>query len=428
MSWSNWTGDQSCAPVEMAGPRSLQELVEVVAGAAADGRTVKVVGSGHSFSECALTDGVMVDLGALDKVLDADGELVKVQAGVVLADLSDALARRDRAQENLGDIDKQTLAGAISTATHGTGLTLPNISAQVTALELVTGAGEVLELSPENDPEGLLAARVSLGALGVISAVTLRTVPAFKLHRVDRVRDLEDVLGSLESDIRDNDHYEFFVFPYASNACTISRNRTEAPARPRGRFSQAVSEVLLGYYLAEGLFRLTRRFHGLIPPFNRVAAPLVSEGEYVDSSFRVFSSERRFRFTEMEYALPLEHGPEALRRVLEWVARERYPVAFPVECRVVAGDDALLSPAFQRETFYMAVHQYRGMEWRPYFEAVEAIAGDYGGRPHWGKRHMLERATLAARYPRFQDFLEVRERLDPKRVFANGYTTRCLGE
>ena len=428
MSWSNWAGDQRCDPVERASPRSLEELTEVVADAARAGRTVKVAGSGHSFSECALTDGVMLDLGALDGVLDADGELVKVQAGIVLRKLSGVLAGKGRAQENLGDIDKQTLAGAISTATHGTGLTLPNISAQVTAVELVTGSGQVLELTPESDPEGLLAARVSLGALGVISAVTLRTVPAFTLHRVDRVRELEDVLDGLDGDIRGNDHYEFFVFPYASNACTISRNRTDAPARPRGRLSQAVSEVLLGYYLAEGLFRLTRRFQGLIPPLNRRAAPLVSEGEYVDSSFRVFSSERRFRFTEMEYALPLEHGPAALRRVLEWVARERFPVAFPVECRVVAADDALLSPAFERETFYMAVHQYHGMEWRPYFEAVEEIAGEYGGRPHWGKRHMLERPTLAARYPRFEDFLAVRERLDPQRVFANGYTRRCLGD
>jgi L-gulonolactone oxidase len=428
VSWSNWAGDQRCEPVQQCSPRSLQELSEVVAHAAQTGRTVKVAGSGHSFSECALTDGVMLDLGALDRVLDADGEHVKVQAGIVLRDLSAVLAERGRAQENLGDIDKQTLAGAISTATHGTGVTLPNISAQVSAVELVTASGEVLELTRESDSEGLLAARVSLGALGVLSAVALRTVPAFTLHRVDRVRDLEDVLGSLKRDVRDNDHYEFFVFPYASNACTISRNRTDAPPRPRGRLSQGVSEVLLGYYLAEGLFRLTRRFHGLIPPLNRRAAPLVSEGEYVEASFRVFSSERRFRFTEMEYALPLEHGPEALRRVLEWVARERYPVAFPVECRMVAADDALLSPSFERETFYMAVHQYKGMEWRPYFEAVEAIAGEYGGRPHWGKRHMLERATLAARYPRFEDFLAVRDRLDPQRVFANAYTARCLGE
>jgi L-gulono-1,4-lactone dehydrogenase len=400
----------------------------VVAAAAAAGRTVKVAGSGHSFSECALTDGVMVHLDGLDRVLDADGELVKVEAGIVLRDLSAALERHGRAQENLGDIDKQALAGAISTATHGTGIRLPNIAAQVAALELVTAAGEVLELTPDGDPEGLLAARVSLGALGVISAVTLRTVPAFNLHRVDRVRDLEDVLASLDRDVRENDHYEFFVFPYADNACTISRNRTDAPARPRGRLRRAVSEVVLGYWVAEGGFRLTRRFHGLIPRVNRISAPLVSEGEYVERSFRVFSSERRFRFTEMEYALPLERGPEALRRVLEWVARERFPVAFPVECRMVAGDDAWLSPSFERETFYMAVHQYRGMEWRPYFEAVEAIAGEYGGRPHWGKRHMLTSATLAERYPRFGDFLSIRERLDPARVFASGYTRRCLGD
>ena len=428
MSWSNWAGDQICNPVEQVTPRSRDELAEVVARAAAAGRTVKVAGSGHSFSECALTDGVMLHLGSLNRVLAADGELVKVEAGIVLRSLSEALERRGRAQENLGDIDKQALAGAIATATHGTGVGLRNISAQVAGVEIVTGSGEVLELTPEGDPNGLLAARVSLGALGVISAVTLRTVPAFNLHRIDEVRGLEDVLANLGRDVRENDHYEFFVFPYATNACTIRRNRTDASPRPRGRVTQTVSEVILGYYLAEGLFRLTRRVHGLIPPFNRVAAPLVSEGEYIERSYRVFSSERRFRFTEMEYALPLEHGPDALRRVLEWVARERYPVAFPVECRMVAADDALLSPSFERETFYMAVHQYKGMEWRPYFEAVEAIAGEYGGRPHWGKRHMLTSATLADRYPRFQDFVAIRDRLDPGRVFANGYTERCLGD
>ena len=332
MSWSNWTGDQSCAPLERAGPRSLPELVEVVAGAAADGRPVKVVGSGHSFSECALTDGVMVDLGALDKVLDADGELVKVQAGIVLRDLSHALAQRGRAQENLGDIDKQTLAGAISTATHGTGLTLPNISAQVTALELRTGAGEVLELSPENDPEGLLAARVSLGALGVISAVTLRTVPAFKLHRVDRVRDLEDVLASLESDIRGNDHYEFFVFPY-------DEQRVHDQPQPHRGPGAAARARLTGGLRGAARLLPRRRPVPTHPPLSW-PDPAVQPGR------RAAGVRGRVRGQQLpcvleRAAFPLHRdgvraaagktGPRRLRRVLEWVARERYPVAFPVE-------------------------------------------------------------------------------------------------
>jgi L-gulonolactone oxidase len=428
VTWTNWAGDQSCTPAEQIWPRSREELADAIGRAAAAGRRVKVAGSGHSFTECALTDGVMVHLDALDRVLENDGELVKVQAGIVLRRLSEQLAQRGRALANLGDIDKQTIAGAISTATHGTGARLPNISAQVAALELVDGSGRVVELTPAGDLDALRAARVGIGALGAVSAVTLRTVPAFTLHRVDEVRDLEQVMAGFDSDVQENDHYEFFVFPYARNACVVRRNRTDAPPRPRGPASRFVSEQLLGYYLADGLFRLTRRFNALIPRLNSVAAHFVSEGEYVDASYRVFSSERRLRWTEMEYALPREHGLAVVRRVLEWVRRHRFPVAFPLECRVVAADDALLSPSFERDTFYLAVHQYKGMEWRPYFEAVEAIAAEHGGRPHWGKRHSLDRAALAGVYPRFDDFLAVRERLDPGRVFASDYTRRCLGD
>jgi L-gulonolactone oxidase len=428
VTWSNWAGDQSCTPVRREHPRSPQELADVVARAAASGLTVRVAGSGHSFTEAALTDGVMVHAEALNRVLDSDGELVKVQAGIVLRDLSSRLAGLGRAMANLGDIDKQTLAGAISTATHGTGAGLPNISAQVAAVELVTAAGDVVRLSEETDSDGFRAARVGIGALGAILSVTLRTVPAFTLHRVDAVRRIDDVLEGFDRLVAENDHFEFFVFPYASNACTVQRNRTTAAAKPRSPAVAYFNERILGGYLADGLFRLTRRFNALIPHFNRVGAHVVSEGQYVDASYRVFSSERNFRFTEMEYALPREHGPEAVRRVLDWVQEHRYPVAFPLECRVVAPDDALLSPSHERATCYLAVHQYRGMEWRPYFEAVEAIAADYGGRPHWGKRHGLTSVELARLYPRFTDFLAVRDRLDPGRVFASDYTRRCLGE
>jgi L-gulonolactone oxidase len=426
--WSNWAGDQACTPVGRARPRTVEELVEVVAAAAAAEREVKVAGSGHSFTECALTDGVMVHLDALDRVLESDGGLVKVQAGVVLGRLNELLALRGRAMENLGDIDKQTLAGAISTATHGTGSRLPNISAQVTAIELVTGEGKVVELTEESDPDGLRAARVGLGALGALTAVTLRTIPAFTLHRIDEIRGIEDVLAEFEHDIDSNDHYEFFVFPYARNACTVRRNRTDAAAKPRGPASRFVNEWILGYYIADGLLRLTRRFNALIPYMNRFAAPLMSEGDYIEASFRVFSSERRFRFTEMEYALPREHGPEMVRRVLDWVEEHRFPTAFPLECRTVTADDAFLSPSFERDTVYVAVHQYKGMQWQPYFEAIETIAAEYDGRPHWGKRHGLTSATLAERYPCFGEFLAVRDRLDPHRTFASDYTRRCLGE
>jgi L-gulonolactone oxidase len=429
--WRNWTGDQVCAPVAIERPRTREELVDAVTRAAAARRKVKVYGSGHSFSEAALTDGAMIDLSAMSRVLDADvsSGLVRVEGGIVLHELNQQLWARGLAMANLGDIDTQTISGAISTATHGTGTKLQNIPAQVAAVELVTAAGDVVSFGP-GDPDGGIgfrAARVGLGALGAISAVTVRTVPAFALHRVDQPLPLDETLGGFDELADANDHFEFFVFPYTDQALTIRRNRTEAPLRPRSRLNILVNERLMQDKVGDLMFRLTARYQKLIPSLARISGRFLAEGDYIDHSYKIFSSLRTLRFTETEWAVPRANGPEAVRRVLDWIAGERYPVALPLECRFVARDDALLSPSFERDVVYIAVHQYRGMEWRPYFDAVQSIMGEYGGRPHWGKRHMLGRDELAARYPMFGEFLAVRDRLDPGRVFANAYTERCLG-
>ena len=235
--WTNWAGDQTCRPAQVASPRSREELAEVVAGAAQAGQKISVAGSGHSFTEAAMTDGCMVRVEALNRVLDADRDagLVRVEGGMVLADLTRELDRLGLAMENLGDIDCQTISGAISTATHGTGSSLPNISAQVAAIELVAANGEVHQLTEDSEPDLLRAARVGVGALGAISAVTLRTVPAFTLHRIDEPRPLAEVLDGFEELAEANDHFEFFVFPYTETALTIRRNRTDRPPRPRRR-------------------------------------------------------------------------------------------------------------------------------------------------------------------------------------------------
>jgi len=426
--WRNWAGDQSCQPVEHARPRAAGELAEVVAAAAAAGRKVSVAGSGHSFTEAALTDGVLVDAAALSGVIDADraSGLVKVGAGTVLADLNDELARLGLAMENLGDIDRQTVAGAISTGTHGTGARLRNISAQVEALELVLGDGSVRELTAF-EPGLLRAARVGVGALGAISSVTLRCVPAFVLHRVDAPQPREEVLDSFQERAEANDHFELFTFPYADSALVLERNRTSEPPRPRGRAAAFLNDIVLENWALEAISAAGKWLPRAIPALSRLAAALASGSRATDRSDRIFANERRVRFTEMEYGVPREHGPSAARRVVEWVRENRYPVFFPIEMRVTAGDDALLSPSHERDTTYIAVHQYRGMEWRPYFEAVEAIMDDYGGRPHWGKRHFQTAATLSRRYPAWAEFQAARDELDPRRVFANEYAARVLG-
>jgi L-gulono-1,4-lactone dehydrogenase len=427
--WRNWTGDQRCAPAEVVRPGDREELAAAIVVAAGAGRTVSVVGAGHSFTEAAMTDGTMIDVAALSGTVDADpgSGLVKVRAGTTLADLNEELHGLGLAMENLGDIDRQTVAGAISTGTHGTGATLRNISAQVEAVELVCADGSVRELDGST-PDLLRAARVGVGALGAISAVTLRCVPAFTLLRVDSPQSREQVLDSFDQRAEANDHFELFTFPYADSALVLERNRVEGPPRPRGRVAAYLNDIVLENWALEALSATGRWMPRAIPALSRLAAALASGGKTTDRSDRVFASERRVRFTEMEYGVPREHGPQAARRVIEWVRANRYPVFFPIEMRVAAGDDALLSPSHERDTAYIAVHQYRGMEWRPYFEAVEEIMRDYGGRPHWGKRHFQSAETLAPLYPAWDRFQAARDELDPGRVFTNEYAARVIGE
>jgi len=418
--WTNWARDQRCAPERIERPADEAELVRAVAGAT----RVKVVGAGHSFTDIACTDGVMVDLSRMNRLLDVEGDEVTVQAGITIRDLGPALATRGLALENQGDVDPQTLAGAICTATHGTGARFANISAQVVRLRLVTGGGAVVDLREGDD---LLAGRVSLGALGVIASVTVRCVPAFRIHRIDEPRPLDDVLARFDEHVDANDHFELFVFPYTRTALTLTSQRTDRAPRPPGAIQAFVRDVVLENAALELACRAGRALPGRIPAINRLVTRLMSRAEQLDASHRVYANRRSVRFTEMEYAIPRERVPEALERVLDLVERRRLPIGFPIELRLAAPDDALLSTAHGRPTGYIAVHQYRGMEFESYFRAVEAIMDEYDGRPHWGKRHYQTAATLRPRYPGWDRFQAVRERLDPERKFENDYLRRVLG-
>jgi FAD-linked oxidoreductase len=427
--WCNWAGEQRCRPAAIERPRSRTELLTAVGRAAEGGHRIRVAGSGHSFTDIACTEGLMLRLEGLDRVLDADREsgLVKVEAGIVLGELNRGLDERGRAFENLGDIDRQTLAGSISTGTHGTGRRFQSVSAQVEAIELVLADGTTVEVSEESDPDGIRAARVGLGALGVIYAVTVRTVPAYTIDRLDNPKPLAETLGRLDELVEANDHFEFYVFPHTDVAlCRESRRTDEAP-RPRPRALVYGQEVVLENGLGALMSWAARRFPAQIPRLTGLAAGSVGRSRKVDCSFRVFASERRVRFTEMEYAIPLEHGAEAVRRVVELADRPELQVSFPIEVRFVAGDDAFLSTSHGRSSCYVAVHHDRKLDWERYFRGVEGIMGAYGGRPHWGKRHFRHAGDLAPLYPRWTDFQRVRERLDPRGVFSNDYTDRVLG-
>jgi len=434
--WRNWTGDQRCRPAAIERPGSTEEIAAALERAAAHGQRVRVAGAGHSFTDIALTDGRLLRLDRMNRLLEADraSGLVRVQGGITIHALNARLATLGLAMENLGDIDAQTIAGAIATATHGTGARLRNISAQVAALTLVLADGSTLHCT-EDDPELLRAARVALGALGVVAEVTLRCVPAFRLSGVDAPAPLEETFDRFEERSLANDHFEFYVFPHARTALTRANNRTEEPARRRGRKAAYLNDVLLTNHTFELFCRLGRRLPSQIPRINRLVTRLAGTSRRTDRSDRIFSSPRLVRFTEMEWALPRERTIEAVRAVLELVAtrarggghRRGFAVPFPIEVRTVAGDDALLSTAAGRDSGYVAVHMYEGMPWETYFRAVEEIMLGLGGRPHWGKRHFQTAESLRERYPEWECFQAVRRRLDPEGRFANAYVERVLG-
>jgi FAD-linked oxidoreductase len=422
--WTNWAGDQSCEPAVVEHPAAVGEVVGAVERAVAAGRCVRVAASGHSFTGAVLTDGTLVSLDRMGALLDADPStgLVRVEAGIALHALSQKLAEHGLAMPNLGDIDEQSIAGAISTATHGTGVTLRNLSAQVRALRLVTASGEVLELDGGED---LLAARVAVGALGIVTEVTLQTVPAFTLRGVDAPVALAEVLDGLGARVDGHRHFEFFVFPHADTALTRTNDVVDEPPQPRSKLRAYIDDVLLGNDAFQLACVLGRTFPRAIPTLNRLVTRVSGSSTRIDRSDRIFASPRKVRFTEMEYAMPRPVAADAVRAIK--ATAERFAINFPIEVRFVAPDDALLSPAHERETVYVAVHAFKGMEWEPYFRAVEAIADEHGGRPHWGKRHSQTAATLAPRYPGWERFAAVRERLDPGGVFSNAYTDRVLG-
>ena len=426
--WSNWAGNQSCSPTAIVRPRSEAELSRLVERAAVEGRTVKVVGAGHSFTPIVCTDGYLVDLGDYDRVLHVDpvAATVTVQAGIALWKLNDALAGHGLALENLGDIAYQSIAGATSTATHGTGLHFGNIASRVIGLRLVTGDGSVLEATPEVHPEVLDVARVGVGALGIVSTVTIQCVPAFNLHALEQAERVDALLERWDDEIADNDHFEFFWLPNTGWALTKRNRRTQEPARPRPRWRELRDDYLLSNYAFDLTCRVARRN----PDLGRRMARLVpgtGRSEYIDRSDRVFASPRTVKFYEMEYAIGREHLVEALNRVRELVRRQGVQILFPVEVRVVAADDIPLSTAFGRETAYIAVHVYRGTAYDQYFQGVEGIMNDYGGRPHWGKMHFQSAAVLASRYPRWDEFQALRARTDPTGRFSSPYLDRVLG-
>ena len=427
--WRNWAGNQVAHPQSIESPQNVGELAEIVAQASARGQKIKAVGSGHSFTSAAATDGRMLRLENLRGISHVDREKnqVTVGAGTRLSELNTLLHAEGLALANMGDIAYQTVAGAISTSTHGTGKALTGLAGQVVAMTMVNGNGEIVECSATSHSDVFEAGRVSVGALGVVSQYTLQVVPAFRLRALEQPMRLDDVLENAHDLSATNDHFEFFWIPHTKWALTKRNNRTDDELQPLPRVRGWVEKTFMENYAFGAVCRVGRARPSLIP---RLATALPSSGsrEYVDQSFKIFASPRIVRFYEMEHALPVEAVVPALKEIRAMVDRKGYLLNFPVEVRFTKGDDVALSTAYGRDSAYIAVHVYKGMECEPFFRDVEDILRGYDARPHWGKMHYRDAAELSTLYPKWNDFIALRDRLDPGRTFANAYTDTVFGK
>ncbi|GGX35627.1 FAD-linked oxidoreductase [Streptomyces chryseus] len=411
-------------------PASAEELADAVRAAAADGLKVKPVGTGHSFTAAAVTDGVLIrpDLLTGIRAIDREAGTVTVEAGTPLKRLNVALAREGLSLTNMGDIMEQTVAGATSTGTHGTGRDSAATAAQIRAMELVLADGSLLSCSEKENAEVFAAARVGLGALGVVTAITFAVEPVFLLTAREEPMPFDRVTADFEELYAENEHFEFYWFPHTGNCNTKRNNRSAGPAAPPGRVSAWVEDELLSNGVFQVACSVGRAFPAAVPAIAQVSSRALSARTYTDIPYKVFTSPRRVRFMEMEYAVPREAAVAALREVKALIERSPLRVGFPVEVRTAPADDIALSTASGRDTAYIAVHLYRGTPYQAYFTAVERIMTAHGGRPHWGKVHTRDAEYLAGVYPRFAEFTALRDRLDPERRFANDYLRRVLGE
>ena len=431
--WSNWSGLESASPARSVDPPDAQAIVREVEVAREKGHTLKMVGTGHSFTGIAAPEHTMLRPHALAGILAVDRTAMTVTAaaGTRLRDFNLTLEALGLSLHNMGDIDEQTLAGAISTGTHGTGGSAASLSAQVVGLELVTGTGEVLRANAEENPQILEFARVGLGALGVLTSITFAVEPLFLLEAVEVPMTWDEAVGGLDELVDTHDHVDLYWFPHTDRLLS-KRNRRRgtdlSAARPLPRWRAWLDDELLANHLFGAATAAANRAPRVIPRMNRLNARLLGPRSYVDLAHRVFISERGVVFREMEYAVPRDAGIAALTEVRAALEASDLTVSFPVEIRVTPGDDIPLSTASDRASVYVAFHTHRRADHTAYFALMEPIMGAYGGRPHWGKVHTLAAADLSTAYPRFDEFLALRDRLDPDRVFANDYLRRVLGD
>jgi len=428
--WHNWAGLARATPTEVRTPRDADDVVAAVDRARERRTTVKMPGTGHSFTAIAAPEGIMLNPSRLTGIvaIDRDALTVTALAGTRLRVLNDSLEALGLSLHNMGDIAEQTVAGATSTGTHGTGGVVGSLSAQVAGIELVTGTGEVLRASPTENSDVFDVARIGLGALGIITTMTFRVEPLFTLEAHEYPLPWRQALEEFDDLAADSHHFELFWFPHTDRVLAKANNRTLDEARPLRRFRRWLDDDFLSNTVFGVVNRVGDARPGWIPRLNELAGRALSERSYSDVPHKVFTSPRKVVFREMEYAVPRDTGLDALREVRRWIERSGLQISFPVEVRTTPADDIALSTSSGRESMYLAFHVNARTDHAAYFTGVEDVLRRYDGRPHWGKLHTRTAEDLEPAYPRWKEFQAVRDRLDPDRLFSNEYLRRVLGE
>lgn len=427
--WRSWSGTVRATPAVVERPTSAEGVQAAVRRARERGAVLRVAGSGHSFTPIAASDEVMLTLADLPEEVSVHGEEVTVGAGVTVQALNRVLADHGVALATMGDIDHQAVAGALSTGTHGTGAGFGPMHTMVRAVELVDGTGERRWVADAD----LTAARLAVGALGVITRLRLGVVPTYRLATTITKVALDDVLADFPHHVADHRHAEFYWLPHTRWCQLKLADATDEPGLPTGLLHRANDVVLENAAVwtagqAARVGALAGVGHAASAAVSRVLAAGITGMQARQPSHLAFASTRRVRFTGMEYALPRDALGPVIGELGRLLADRRLPVALPVQVRAVAADtSAWLSPAWARDSTYVAIHVLRGMPSRIYFLEAEAIFRAHGGRPHWGKVHTLGAAALARLYPRWQAFADVRARFDPDGVFASPHLRRLLG-
>lgn len=411
--WRNWSGSQSCLPEQRFAPANVDELQAIIRQAKG---VVRPVGSGHSFSALVPTDDTLISLSRLTGVLSTEGNSAKIAAGTRLGDLGEPLAQADQALINMPDIDEQSLAGALATATHGTGAQIGCLSSFITDLQLVSANGELIRCNRTTNTDLFNAARVNLGALGVVTDITLANTKPYRLKRETQWLKIEEILESVEQLADSNRNVEFYYIPFSGMGFTDVHNFTDEPISSTGKLDQNDGAETLKD-IRDWLSFSPKVRELVLSSYMKTIDKEVS----VAASWNNYAVERNVRFNEMEYHLPRSEGIKALTEIRQVLENNFSEVFFPIEVRFVKADDIWLSPFYQRDSMSIAVHRYFDEDYKAYFAAIEPILRKHGGRPHWGKLNTLTAQDFEALYPHWKHFSEVRQSIDPQGKFLNPY-------